>query len=551
MMERCCQRRNLCKAIRHNLQLLMVAIGASAFGLVAISLPSSRIILWASSTLLERSDADADLPIGQTLITISPSFWTDAQRAQVSDTLPFAVFIGMRANFIACVSAPGYGIVAYLALEKHEVVLRRVVLVITLVLYILFFAIFMGSGAAYLTGLVPKGLNIRMVIFLVAGTTWVPGVALLFAILFPRPKRCAVILRFALMTIATNVVYLTWVELCRGYFSATDGLLRLVLGGLVPPALFCILFELYYWLACHLCNYRNHRAGVVLLLIPLCLGATGQAVLQLGSTTVLSGVGIEAVAALMEMISKYYLLHGDTPLGPVRRYLPRCWRWLAFRSRKQANVMPHCDDVCPVDPKRHAAAGGAEALRYPGAVTVGSGEQAWTDTASEGKDQNEGTAAEGQGSPQKSSTGDSGAGHAGSLILKRVVLYSNLIELVVQTMVAGMFMLAKVNPNEEAAPPLPHSQVLTLMCIKYAFELLSDFVVIAMGLGMDGHLDPGIEGVWMTLEPSVLVSACFLAIIWALEAHVLTFQFLCPSAVDVNGTVEVLSIGLCPGALST
>jgi len=548
MMERCCQRRNLCKAIRHNLQLLMVALGASAFGLVVLSLPSSRVVLWISGTLLERSEADADLPIGLTLI--NPLFWTAAQRAQVSDMLPFVVFVGMRANFFACAMATGYGVVAYLALAKHEVVLRRVVLATTVLLYILLFSVYMGWGAAYLTRLLPTGPKVQRMLWLLLTVTWAPGVTWQFVILFPRPKRCAVIVRLVLMTMASVVVYLAWNELCRSYFSASHELVRLVLGGLASPALFSISFELYYWLACHLCVYRNLRAGVVLLLIPLCFGATGQAVLQLGSTTVFSGVYIEAVSGLIEIISKYYLLRGDTPLGQVLRYLPCCWRWLAFCSRKQANALPECDEVCPVDAERRAAAGGAEGLNYPGAVGIGAVQQAWTGTAREGKEQNEATAADWQWQSQQSSSRDQGVGHAGGRILKRVVIYSNLIELIVHTMVAGMFMLAKVNPNAEAAPP-HYSQVLTLLGIKYAFELLTDFVIIAVGLGMDDCLDSGIEGVWIALETSVLVSACFLAIIWALEAQLLTFQFMCPSAVDVNGIVEVLSIGLCPGALST
>lgn len=46
-----------------------------------------------------------------------------------------------------------------------------------------------------------------------------------------------------------------------------------------------------------------------------------------------------------------------------------------------------------------------------------------------------------------------------------------------QTLVGGVYIFAKLNPNEAHAAPTPHAQIVALYSFKIALEMLTDFIM--------------------------------------------------------------------------
>lgn len=99
-------------------------------------------------------------------------------------------------------------------------------------------------------------------------------------------------------------------------------------------------------------------------------------------------------------------------------------------------------------------------------------------------------------------------------LLMAIAVYSNLTEVIVQTLVAGVYIFAKLNPNEAHAPPTPHAQIVVLYSLKMALEMFTDFFVSTMAARMarpDSQCRaPDLSDAWDSLgrEVQVAIGAC-------------------------------------------
>ncbi|CAK0843015.1 unnamed protein product [Prorocentrum cordatum] len=84
---------------------------------------------------------------------------------------------------------------------------------------------------------------------------------------------------------------------------------------------------------------------------PACFGLTSATILQLGSTSVVSGVCIEFGSLLVEFRFKYCLLSGTTPLQSLRDRLYCLGRCCSHRKPERMSfVRPGFDDIVSLDP---------------------------------------------------------------------------------------------------------------------------------------------------------------------------------------------------------
>lgn len=76
------------------------------------------------------------------------------------------------------------------------------------------------------------------------------------------------------------------------------------------------------------------------------------------------------------------------------------------------------------------------------------------------------------------------------------MLVSNVSEIIVHTLLAALYIFARVNPNAAHAPPTANAQIFTLFLLKIGFETVTDIVIGAMAAKGQDYQHDAAEAHW-------------------------------------------------------
>lgn len=140
-------------------------------------------------------------------------------------------------------------------------------------------------------------------------------------------------------------------------------------------------------------------------------------------------------------------------------------------------------------------------------------------------------------------------------LLCGLALHSSIIELVVHMTVGSFYILARLNPNQTSGRPTPVSQVVSLLVVKMACELITVCVLAtwAARARMDSQwATPNVvEDLWRVVGWGTWVHLGALSFVWALETQTTFVFYLCPflerpDLVQNATSIRLGSLGLCP-----
>ncbi|CAK0866809.1 unnamed protein product [Prorocentrum cordatum] len=359
----------------------------------------------------------------------------------------------------------------------------------------------------------------------VSSVLWLPITSGLFLMLVPRREWLTTLLLNILVAIASVVVFYGRDVTLNGYFAIEGDLARICVGIVAPATMTMVIMESYFVFAFHMLQFRCLRFAAVLMGGPVCFGLTLATILQLGSTSVVSGVCIEFGSLLVELRFKYCLLSGTTPLQSLRDRLCCLGRCCSHRKTgRMSFVHPGFDNIVSLDPT------------VLGAQQAGSGERAGE--------------THGDAGPCSETLDNDGPEKDRRHLLAMIVAYYNIVGAVAQVTVAGFLIVAKVQPNKSWSAPLPPSKILALVGLRLAFDVLGDMAITAVAHCCQPKGVHALAEAWGNLGWQGLASVCFLALVWSADAMMLYMTFLCPVPVQRGAvdpfTVELLALGLCP-----
>ncbi|CAK0824511.1 unnamed protein product, partial [Prorocentrum cordatum] len=329
-------------------RMLRYVIPASIVGLVAVAWPCGTLVRWTSAALLRIEGQDDEVGT----LPLDPVTWAVSVRTEVRDMTPFFAFYALRFFFLECIAAPGFGIAVYHALNSGERHLRITLVASECVNFVLSWTLrFMGLALH-----VSMSLDFSEGSWLVFGmgvssVLWLPITSGLFLMLVPRREWLTTLLLNILVTIVSVVVFYGRDVTLNGYFVIEGDLARICVGIVAPAAITMVIMEVYFFLAFHMLQFRCLRSAAVLMGGPFCFGLTLATILQLGSTSVVSGVCIEFGSLLVELRFKYCLLSGTTPLQSLRDRLCCLGRCCSHRKTgRMSFVHPGFDNIVSLDP---------------------------------------------------------------------------------------------------------------------------------------------------------------------------------------------------------
>lgn len=309
---------------------------------------------------------------------------------------------------------------------------------------------------------------------------------------FPPGRKKAGFFKVGAYFLVSAFTYNIWRMYLQHYFRIADMGMRVAVGSAAPHMLGLTVFELYVHLGCRSLSDSDVESATLVIMVPLIFMLSATAVTQLGAADLASGACVELGSALIEVAFKHCLLSGETPCE-------RAWRL----SRGACCAIGR---GVPVE------------LACVGVVPTGG--------------------SEGSEAEAPKANGDSARKRA--LIV--AVLISNMTEIIVHTLVAGLYIFARVNPNAAQAPPTPQLQVFTLFCLKISFETVTDIFIGAAASRAREYQHDAAEGLvdCLTKETQVLIGV--MSAIFGVELLTNILAELCPYAAD---GVELLSLGLC------
>lgn len=130
------------------------------------------------------------------------------------------------------------------------------------------------------------------------------------------------------------------------------------------------------------------------------------------------------------------------------------------------------------------------------------------------------------------------------------MLDADVMELLIHALVAGFYILGRINPNEPLAPPISQARVLTLLSLKVAMELLTDLATSALAfryLADRGEVhEAEARKIWDRERLCSLLCMCVFAAMWSTDAQTFYAMMLCPAPSLGAGAPKLLSLGLCP-----
>mmetsp|Transcript_123360 Transcript_123360/g.356556 ORF Transcript_123360/g.356556 Transcript_123360/m.356556 type:complete len:520 (+) Transcript_123360:75-1634(+) len=494
--------------IRHTFRVYSLAVPVTSIGLAILTLPSAATVRWVGGALLRHGIDQGERWNG----ALDFAEWQPEIRSSLRLQEPVIVFVGLR-NFLLAMIVMG----AYYCMVQHvkgklgqtgnSHLLRNCTACMGLVGFIGHFGLEVACLQGYIP-IPPEFMTLARILACVIA--WVPGFLTSSLIVFSAQNRLKVLITMSCLFCLLSFAYNGWQFWSRTYFRI-EGFWFRVIGGIMVPYVFGYgWFECVFWFACRSIDPSSLESAALYLSVPVIFTVSMATATQLGSVDLFSGICIEVGAALLELCFKHSLLTGKT--------LPQRWaesagtaarrRCSARRSRTRPEPdesSPPCGGIVPSGGRK-----AAYAAQQPDVV----------DRA--------------RAAPEV----------ARKKLLTIVALYSNLTEVIVQTIVAGFYIFGRVNPNETNAPPMPHEQVFTLWLLKTALEVPMDVLLAVMAARLhSGEIssDP-LADVWNSISKESQLMIGALSALMAVESMCGNLSRLCPYS-DASG--EFLSVALC------
>eukprot|EP00928_Gymnodinium_smaydae_P001791 TRINITY_DN10646_c0_g1_i6.p1 TRINITY_DN10646_c0_g1~~TRINITY_DN10646_c0_g1_i6.p1 ORF type:complete len:519 (-),score=41.71 TRINITY_DN10646_c0_g1_i6:445-1959(-) len=414
--------------------------------------------------------------------------------------------------------------------------------------------------------------------------TWLPCMVGMYASLFPREVRLRTMLYFVATLIGATVLYYCWRLLCMTYFFIPSPVTRVVIGIAAPSLMFTLGVQLFVPMAVSLYEHTNLHAALLLLLQPLYWGATMCSIIELTSDDFVTGASIVLGCLVFRISFKVSLLHGYTLIDQLfvcTRALigfASCRAAICFRRFTQQNQPTfEMNAVVPEECVGDSSAENPSDLRdVVRAFSIRSAEsrsdlgnlvRAFSirersvhsyETKSEA---NDGTDEAHMEDKKNELAMPASREELRKILFVCAVRYSSLVEVVAHLLSAAFVILVMANPNEVSQPPLPVDRVLGLLFLKLFLELSTDITIACCALARSAPRSrlTSYDDLRKLKARRVHMDICLLTVFFAIDAHTLLAQFLCPGSTSAVSRVSFLGslletrrvgvVGQCPSPL--
>mmetsp|Transcript_103304 Transcript_103304/g.289445 ORF Transcript_103304/g.289445 Transcript_103304/m.289445 type:complete len:516 (+) Transcript_103304:69-1616(+) len=506
-------RRNASTAFFRACSTLLVATPMALLCLLVLTLPMCELVKQAAESMLR-----ADVAPGFVWnVPLTVFEWPPGFRQGVPDVRLLVAINFVREFVFTNITVICSNMVCYTACSPGDYASRRRYIGFCALLSVFLLAVRGGAAMAQAHGLIditaPQATLLRVI---TGGIVWAPSVTALLCMPFEPEQRSRAVVGWAAgLSFGWVASYNLWLFVCSTYFSVQSTLMRVLVGVCGLNLCRMISFEAAAQFSFKLLALRNFKSAVLLLSIPMGFGFSIGSVMQLGAQDYLSGVLLELVSAACELSFKMCLLAGHTPVEST-------WIW----GRRL--VSRAC---CASTRKRMTAVVDIDAV-VPG--------------LSEGRCVQDDMIA---------STASQHAQNERKRLLTAMTLDAEVMELVVQALVAGFYICAKINPNEPSAPPTSQTRVITLLFVKVAIELVTDcaMCVFAFQYLPDQGTEFQAQATkhWDRERLHQLLLMCMFAALFSTDAQTFSGMFLCPTpvadSIDVASR-DLLSVSVCPSA---
>eukprot|EP00928_Gymnodinium_smaydae_P001793 TRINITY_DN10646_c0_g1_i8.p1 TRINITY_DN10646_c0_g1~~TRINITY_DN10646_c0_g1_i8.p1 ORF type:complete len:364 (-),score=28.37 TRINITY_DN10646_c0_g1_i8:445-1509(-) len=351
------------------------------------------------------------------------------------------------------------------------------------------------------------------------------------------------------------------------YFFIPSQMTRVVIGIAAPSLMFMLGVQLLMPMALLLYEHTNLHAALLLLLQPLCWGSAMCSIIELTANDLITGVSVVLGCSVFQVSFKVSLLHGCTPIDRIfvrtRAFLrlvasgaTSCTRRFTnlkqTKARMNAVVPVECvGDLSAVNP-----GDSDDLVRVFSSISEWSGQSHemeagavdGTDEAHAENDKNELVSPVSREERRK-------------ILLSCAVYHSSLVEVIAHLLSAGFVILVMANPNEVSQPPLPVDRVLGLLFLKLFLELSTDITIACCALARSAPRSrlTSYDDLRKLKARRVHMDICLLTVFFAIDAHTLLAQFLCPGSTSAVSRVSFLGslletrrvgvVGQCPSPL--
>ncbi|CAE8630696.1 unnamed protein product [Polarella glacialis] len=345
---------------------------------------------------------------------------------------------------------------------------------------------------------------------------WSIVVLLLFVLPLSHEKRRASLLSLLRLIGGSVIAYAIWQEVIRVFYATESSVFKVLIGSLGPFLARVMMYHLSIATGRQVFSDSNSLAHVLLLAIPIAGISTISVMLQLTSDSIGTSVAIELFSILLEVRHKCVWLAGKTEWENFRGKLASCMGKLAHCLRYIIPCGRSHASVCDED--------SMDGVVPPNLPT----DQTSTSPSSPSKQRKEFEKA------------------------LCFVIFANLIELVVVMLSCGLLLIAKVNPNEIHAPPIPWQRTLMLTMLNLVCELAADTLTASVSQCMSGEWTYRVQSVqecWEMLDRRTIMKILFIVYPVVHMTQLTILSGLCPSPTPESmgspGGKSLLSFGMC------
>jgi len=532
--------RDVLMATAHSCRMLLLTLMTALVGAVVIVWPVTLVVLKGAESLAVRnvSTPSATAP------ALNPFSWPEdlsVDRAAMKSVVVARELIAIVMTYVT------YGFVLLCALGSEDVWRRRLALALQVLYSLGLFSIGFSLHAAAIDGSLalpsPTMAPLIRAACNIALNVSVQTISLLLP--FPRSDWWRLRWHVVRVMIVNILCSLIWRTVCTSYFAIQSSLVRVALGVAVPQVFHVVGFECYYGYAVELLGSCGFVPAVLFLTIPMFYGIGVAATLQQGAVDLTSGIAMEVCGIVVELMGKRAMLCGQTPWAQtIRNVKSMCC--CCCRRATSPRVTPTELKVKGVMPDGGPALGPEDIPTIPG--------ETFTRLSCAGAPSEQAVAAVSDrctiASCETAKVSTLSYEVYGSWqLLLAVALISNIAELIVHVTVSAYYVLAKLNPNESGAPPIPAARILVLISIKVVCELFGDILqtmaVSRMCRQSRARL-AFLEGLWNVLGWRATVLLCVAAFAWAIETQTYFAFNSCPyGEMTASGQAKLLSLGMC------
>eukprot|EP00928_Gymnodinium_smaydae_P001792 TRINITY_DN10646_c0_g1_i7.p1 TRINITY_DN10646_c0_g1~~TRINITY_DN10646_c0_g1_i7.p1 ORF type:complete len:567 (-),score=50.78 TRINITY_DN10646_c0_g1_i7:445-2145(-) len=549
----------------HVMNVLELSVPTFLFAFALLTIPACCVVLYVSDHILELvNDGDTfQSNGGENLgIVINHFFWSAETTMRIPDITPFLMNAILREVTYCLVGSVSFCLIAYRG-AKREYSLAA--LIAGSGVSFSFFVVGVGFHVFYLDNVYNVTAIEEPVLRAIVGIfTWLPCMVGMYASLFPREARLRTLLYFVATLVGATVLYYCWRLLCMTYFFIPSPMSRVVVGIVAPSLMFTLGVQLFVPVAISLYEHTNLHAALLLLLQPLYWGATMCSVVALTSDDLVTGASIELGCLIFKNMFKVSLLHGYTPIdtvfvrtrafvGLVTSCVAVCIRWFTRQNQTTARMSAVVPEECisdspAVEPRDTDLVRASISERSGQSYALGATPVDGTDEAHMEDKKNELAMPASREELRK-------------ILFVCAVRYSSLVEVVAHLLSAAFVILVMANPNEVSQPPLPVDRVLGLLFLKLFLELSTDITIACCALARSAPRSrlTSYDDLRKLKARRVHMDICLLTVFFAIDAHTLLAQFLCPGSTSAVSRVSFLGslletrrvgvVGQCPSPL--